>query len=628
MTVDTQRPVDVMYGSETGNAEEIARRIHSELKDRGFCPGHFGPMKSYTECGFGLPSSERKVTVFVVSTTGDGDPPQNASAMLRFLRKKTHPKGLLEGFDYAVLGLGDTNYTNFCNGSKRLEKALKNLGAKNIYYRGEADDEVGLEAVVEPWIDNLWPALEKYFACSSPVTPASEGRKGEERAAATEQTETTNDVQNKPQVQQPALEGIPTLVSARKSLHACGESTGPTARDGAISATVSGARRFTPDGCDKRAWHIEVTTTEPLAYAPGDSFGVVVRNSGKDVDELLGLVGEDGERVVAVYEGDKQVREAMKLKDLVATCCDLTSPAKKSLLRALAEHCADKGDKYRLLLWSSRTGRAEYKKEILESKATIVEVLAANPTCKPPIELLVDLLPELQPRSYSAASAPEVDGATLHFAFAVVEYKSRRERRTGVATGMLEQMCERYLADEKEGLEVELVLRPSGTFRPPEDLAVPHIMIGPGTGVAPFIGFLRQLRARLDGSSTQHGDTHLFFGCRGRSTDYLYQEEIESFAADGTLTKLHLAFSREQSQKVYVQDRMQEAGKDIADLLLNNSSSRIYVCGNGGDMAKGVHSALESILVKHGSLSFEDASLLMLNLAKSGRYLRDVWYWA
>ncbi|KAJ8902981.1 hypothetical protein NDN08_006298 [Rhodosorus marinus] len=613
-----ERLVDVMYGSETGNAEAIARRIHAELGEHGLSAGCILPLNSYEQTCLSHVDEKSPVQsrmfVFVISTYGDGDVPFNTDRFFKYLRKKSHPVDFLRNVSYAVLGLGDTNYTNFCNGSKRLERALKKYGAKNVYYRGEADDEIGLHLVVEPWIDGLWDAMNKYFGAEA-IAPALQA-----------QTEKLDPSPAKAPTQ---LNGVPKPAELKLRVE---ESVGPVensstkTENGEFTGRVCGARLLTSTSCDKRVWHMEVESDNNLSYQPGDAFSVRVRNNAEEVDELLAILKVDGNKVISIYDGENLVNGPEKVKDTLGWRYDIRSPASKKLLRALADSSTDAADEQRLLLWSSRTGRKEYEANILNKSASLLDVLLGNPSCVPSINILLELLPALQPRFYSAASAVEYTPRAVHFAFSVVEAEVASSVRRGVATGYLEDLCRKFIDGERTP-NLVLSSRSSGKFKPPAELDVPYIMIGPGTGVAPFLGFLQQRSVLRVDSENLAADVSLYFGCRRRDTDHLYEEELDRFVEGGTLSYLSVAFSREHEHKVYVQDKIKAEGQQLCKLLVENEKSRVYICGDGGEMVRGVVEGLTSVLQDHGGMSKADAKLKMTALERSDRLIKDVWYW-
>lgn len=308
---------------------------------------------------------------------------------------------------------------------------------------------------------------------------------------------------------------------------------------------------------------------------------------------------------------------------------DLTSPPRKSLLQLLASHCTDDADAAALrALASSRDAYAT----LLQQRPTLLQLLDRFSSCAPPLDALLDALPALAPRMYSIACAPV--GACeqqVHVAFSVVE--SVQQDGTvarGVATGYLETSLAPLLgatnvaaSPQQHAMPLLPVhLRSGGAFAPPSDLSVPWIMIGPGTGVAPFRGFLQARRDALRTCSTA-APAWLFFGCRRQEEDYLYRDDLEEFARDGTLSQLQVAFSRAGPSKVYVQHLMRKHAAALFALL--EEDAYVFVCGDGAGMAKDVHAALAEIISDQGGVDAAEAEAQLRAMAKAGRYVRDIW---
>eukprot|EP01025_Chloroclados_australasicus_P048671 TRINITY_DN5522_c0_g1_i6.p2 TRINITY_DN5522_c0_g1~~TRINITY_DN5522_c0_g1_i6.p2 ORF type:complete len:402 (-),score=34.19 TRINITY_DN5522_c0_g1_i6:413-1618(-) len=301
--------------------------------------------------------------------------------------------------------------------------------------------------------------------------------------------------------------------------------------------------------------------------------------------------------------------------------CDITGIQRKSLLRLLADHCSNNDEKLQLLLLSSRSGKEQYAKEIIEGQPSLLDLLNKFPSSQPPLDHLFDILPPLAPRMYSIACSNQELPNEVHIAFSVVRYQTMYGEKKGVATTWLDQYCN---SDSHNKVRIGTYVRSGGDFKHPLLLQSPIIMIGPGTGVAPFRGFLQQRRAMKKAGSTQCGESWLFFGCRREDEDYLYRSDFEQFVADGTLNHLVCAFSRAQKEKVYVQHKMMEVGQQLADCIIKKGGY-IFVCGDGARMAKDVHACLENIFQKYADMTEQEASSALAQLTKTKRYVRDIW---
>ena len=308
---------------------------------------------------------------------------------------------------------------------------------------------------------------------------------------------------------------------------------------------------------------------------------------------------------------------------------------RKSLLRVLGEHCTSDNDKQGLLHLSSTGGRQDYTTHIKAAQPSLLTLFHQFPSCKPPLAALLDCLPPLAPRMYSVSSSPLETPHQVHVAFSVVRYETPAGVRQGVATTWLEKLCQPMLegrgVTSEARVRLPVYLRRGGSFGLPvhrdtglPNLAAPMLMIGPGTGVAPFRGFLQQRRHLVKQQDSPAAPAWLYFGCRQEQEDFLYQADLKAFEADGTLSKLRVAFSRAQSSKVYVQHLLKQDGQRIFDLL-QHPAVHVYVCGDGASMAKDVQSSLMSILESVGGLTTVDASAFLAAMTKQQRYIRDIW---
>lgn len=308
---------------------------------------------------------------------------------------------------------------------------------------------------------------------------------------------------------------------------------------------------------------------------------------------------------------------------------------RKSLLRVLGEHCSSDSDRQRLLHLSSSGGRSDYATHIKAGQPSLLALFHQFPSCKPPLAALLDCLPPLAPRMYSVSCSPLASPHRVQVAFSVVRYDTPAGVRHGVATNWLQKLCQPMLEGKQQAaggrVRLPLYLRRGGSFGLPvhtdtglPNLAAPMLMIGPGTGVAPFRGFLRQRQRLAEQHDGPVAPAWLYFGCRQEHEDFLYQEDLKAFEADGTLSKLRVAFSRAQSSKVYVQDLLKQDAQHVFDLL-QHPAVHVYVCGDGASMAKDVQNTLVGILESAGGLSAGDASAFLAAMTKQQRYIRDIW---
>ncbi|XP_010170006.2 methionine synthase reductase [Antrostomus carolinensis] len=600
-----------------------------------------------------------------------------------------------------VLGLGDSEYTFFCNGGKTVDRRLQELGAQRFYDTGLADDCVGLELVVDPWIDGLWLALKEVFllqkekeSMSSDAvsrSPAAALHVGHElnlssevqnlkledervrssdvltqKPADTHLVASTRDtepslVRSVPPVSQSAL-NIPALPPEYievqfQDTHGQNPHLSSLISEGKVfEVPVTKAVQLTRGDAIKTALLLELDTADTVFdYQPGDAFCVICPNNISEVEELLQILGlsDKGEYFVCVNvkQGTKKkgatrpqhIPERSTLKFLLTWCLEIRAIPKKAFLRALVECTSDVGEKRRLQELCSRQGASDYTCFIRDSNVCLLDLLHAFPSCKPSLNLLIEHLPKLQARSYSVSSSNLYQPGKLCFVFNIVEFPACPTRpisRKGVCTGWLAELVAPLLHPSKNTLDtkggshttekISIFAHPNNTFHLPADPSVPFMMVGPGTGISPFIGFLQhRQKLREEHTDWEFGETWLFFGCRHQDRDYLFKDELRCFLENGTLTHLKVCFSRDASTAEvappkYVQDVIRLYAKEVTRVLLKEKGY-FYVCGDKKHMADSVSDAVVDILSMEMEVDKLEAMKILAMLREEKRYLQDVW---
>ncbi len=548
-------PLLVAFGSQTGSAQGLAKKFAKESEKRGFAP----VLKELNAITVADLAKEARCVV-VTSTWGDGDAPDNAAAFWAGLSADTAPR--LEGLSFAVLGLGDKNYADFCGAAKKFDERLGQLGAKRVVPRAECD--VDYEAAAKAWIESLWPALAE--GCKLQV----EGSKLADAPAP-----------------QPATSNLQPATA--------------WSRTNPFPARLKTNRRLNRDGSQKDTRHFEISLEgSGLAYEAGDALGVVPTNCPALVEELLAVLGFTGDEPADGPDGNQST-----LHQLLSTGLVITAPA-PSLVKDAATRSGNTG----LLELLDPAKKADLDRWLFGRD--VLDVIRACPGATFAPADFVAHLRKLQPRLYSISSSPKAHPGEVHLTVAAVRYEDHGRAKNGV--------CSCWLADRVEPgvTPVPVFVQVSHGFRLPSDLTKPVIMVGPGTGIAPFRAFLEERRA-----TGATGKNWLFFGDQQRACDFLYEEELTAWAKDGSLSRLDLAFSRDQAEKIYVQTRMLENADDLWSWL--EAGAYFYVCGDAKRMAKDVDSALHTVIETAGGRTKEQAAGYISALKTAKRYQRDVY---
>ncbi|TBL77069.1 NADPH-dependent assimilatory sulfite reductase flavoprotein subunit [Obesumbacterium proteus] len=538
--------VTVISASQTGNARRVAEQLRDDLTAEGLGV----TLVNAGDYKFKQIAQE-KLLLVVASTQGEGEPPEEAVALHKYLFSKKAPQ--MAGTAFAVFGLGDTSYENFCQTGKDFDARLAELGGERLFDRADAD--VDFKSAAEAWRKQIVDVLKQRV----PQATAA-------------------------QTQVSVAGSVAQIVSS------------PYSKESPLTASLAVKQKITGRNSDKDVRHIEIDLGESgLSYQPGDALGVWYHNDPDLVEEIIGLIWRTGDEKVTLNDQTMTLREALteRLELTQNTTVIVEKYAALSRDERLIELLADK---HQLQQYAQTTPLPDM---IRQAPADL------------DAEQLVALLRPLTPRLYSIASSQEEVGNEVHITVGVVRYEVDGRSRTGGASG--------YLADRLEedgGLRV--FIEHNDNFRLPANPQTPVIMIGPGTGIAPFRAFIQQRAA--EGAE---GLNWLFFGNPHFTEDFLYQVEWQRFVKDGVLSRIDLAWSRDQKHKVYVQDKLREQGAEVWRWI--EQGAHIYVCGDANRMAKDVEQALLELLAEHGGMDAEQADEFLSELRVERRYQRDVY---
>lgn len=540
------RSLAILYGTETGNSRDLAKALASAASEFGLAP-KLADLSDYKVRQL----KDEEDILFVVSTYGEGDPPQPSVGFFEFVEGPRAPR--LEGVRFSVLALGDSTYEKYCEAGKRIDLRLEELGATRLSPRVDCD--IDYDEPAAAWSAAVVALLGAEARTSAP--------------------------------------GISVLAQPRPDPKA-----GLYDKRHPFAATILENIRVVGRHSSKETRHVELDLGgSGLSYEPGDALGIAPSNDPRVVEQLLEATRLSGEVEVTIKSSTVSLASALTSRFEIT----IASP------RFLEQ-------------WARLSGSSELE-ELLKSDSAsrrvafldnhhVIDLVKRFPVAGIDADALLAGLRPLQPRLYSLASSQKIVGEEAHITVAPVRYDLHGTGRGGIAST---QIADRLGL----GSTIPVYVQENVHFRLPAD-DVPVIMVGPGTGVAPFRAFLQEREARAAA-----GRSWLFFGERNLRSDFLYQLEWQEWLKDGVLTQLDVAFSRDSSEKTYVQHRMMERGKELFAWL--EDGAHFYVCGDEKAMARDVHQALVEIVERVGKRTHEDAQDYVRRLAADHRYQRDVY---
>ncbi|XP_053552200.1 NADPH-dependent diflavin oxidoreductase 1 [Bombina bombina] len=596
------RKLLILFGSQTGTAEDTAERIGREAKRRHFsCKVE--ALDSYNVANL----IKEPLVIFVCATTGQGDPPDNMKNFWRFVFRRNLPQNSLCQMDYAVLGLGDSSYPKFNFIAKKLHKRLMQLGASPIQPAALGDDqhELGPDAVVDPWLKDLWLKIVSLYPLPAGLSIIRDN----------------------------------VMLPPKFSLHfldkdsAAQDSNGevfPRQRDcntetpselHPFHAPLVTNQRVTAKDHFQDVRLIEFDTTgSGIEFSPGDVVMIQPRNSPQHVQHFCSLLRLEPDRKFTLIPQDSAIpvpahlTQPCTIQYLVERYLDICSVPRRSFFELLSHFSPDEMEREKLQEFSSASGQDELYTYCNRLRRTTLEVLIDFPhtTCCIPADYLLDLIPRMRPRAFSIASSLQAHPNRIQILMGVVQYKTKlHEPRRG--------LCSSWLASfspDKGKVLVPLWVK-KGSMKFPSDPLIPTVMVGPGTGVAPFRAAIQERVAHGKPGSC------LFFGCRGESKDFYFHEEWEDLVKKGFL-ELITAFSRDQEDKIYVQHKIKENGPLLWDLI-HNKQGCFFIAGNAKSMPTEVTEALKSVLQSEGGMTSIEAEQYLVMMEKARRFQSETW---
>ncbi len=580
-------PLLILYGSQSGTSEGLALALGDKFISRAQEAGAqgrsgFNPKVAGLDHFRELNLAEEKNILCITSTWGDGDMPDNGVSFWNWFKSSEAPS--LSHANFSILGLGDKSYARFCQAGKNLDQRFQELGANRILPLCECDTDY--ESKSETWMEEIISAIES-------LNPAP----ANQQAQSPSSNQNNFAITTSGSTLSTSSSSSPAKISSASTIPSFYNRKNP------FPAALLENRPLNAKGSAKDTRHFTLSLLgSGLEYKVGDALGVFARNSYELVDRIILALYCKGNEVVIVDGG-----EPLALRTALIHRIDLRRGTEK-LLMQLLDASTNFITKRKLIDLLANEGQ-EAKAYLSEND--VLDVLEDFPQIKLEPTAFVSSLNKIAPRLYSISSSPNENPGEVHLTVGIVRYTVADRRRLGAASS--------YLAERVPlGMPVSVFVQPTAHFTIPQSPGIPIIMVGPGTGIAPFRAFLQERRNLGD-----TGKNWLFFGDQNRQFDFLYSEELLEMQSTGFLTRLDLAFSRDQAEKVYVQNRMLDQGKELFAWL--EQGAYFYVCGDAKRMAKDVEAALLQIISKEGSVDPEQALAYLEKMKSEKRYQRDVY---
>ncbi|NRB05830.1 MAG: flavodoxin domain-containing protein, partial [Rhodobacteraceae bacterium] len=569
-------PALVLYGSNLGTTEDFARDAAREAEHNGF-DVTLAPLDEYAGK---LPKSG---AVLIACSSYNGSPPDNAAAFLEWL--EAAEPGTANGVHFAVFGCGHSDWAStYMATPRQIDEALERLGGTRLSARGEGDARDDIDEQFTAWTQTLWPDVVAELGLDIDLSAG-------EIAAPLYEVEVLPDQQITPLIEESGAQAATVLVNRELQTHE-GDNTRSTR-------------------------HIEVALPEGATYQTGDHLAVVPRNAPdlvQRVERRFGFAPQTQIKLATTSTEHSQLPTGtpVSVRHILTNLVELQSAASRKDVQAMVRYtdCPHSGPQVEALAGDS------YKAEVLQKRQSLLDLMEQFPACEMPFGAFLERMPMLNQRYYSISSAPMTQEGVCAVTVGVVDEPAWS------GNGQYRGVCSNYLARQDEGAQIYVTVKATkDAFHLPADPKTPVIMIGPGTGIAPFRGFLQE-RAADKGQGKDVGDAMLFFGCRHPDQDFLYRDELEGFDADG-VAALRVAFSRQGKTKTYVQDVLRTEREAVWAMI--EAGAHIYVCGDGGRMEPDVRRALTLLYAEEKDVSAAAADAWLEQMITDGRYALDVW---
>ncbi|KAH6150254.1 NADPH-dependent diflavin oxidoreductase 1 [Parastagonospora nodorum] len=621
MDTEQARRALVVYGSETGNAQDVAEEL-GRLAVRLRFDTEVAELDAVTLKQL----LQFDVVLVAISTSGQGELPPNSQKFWRAIRSARLRPGCLQQMKFASFGLGDTSYPKFNWAHRKLYNRLIQLGAQPICDRGESDEQQpeGIDGAIIPWSNKLRQRLLEEYPLPEGLEPipddvlldpnwildfADQNGTSEPETDSIDVSTPTNGTTQPPtsaDLPPPDLLSIPN----------------------GLTATITSNDRITPTTHWQDVRHLKLSTPPSATYIPGSTLTIYPKNFPTDVSEFLRITGWTpiADRPLHFLPTNPKstatkppitVDGTLTLRKLLTNHLDILSIPRRSFFAHLAHFTTDEFQRERLLEFTDPQYIDELYDYTTRPRRSILEVLQEFETVRVPWQRVCSLIPLMRGRQFSIASACKEDGG-VELLIAIVKYKT-------VIKKIREGVCTRYIASLSPGTQITVTLQKGALGVTQKDVERPVVMVGPGTGVAPMRSLIYQRMMWREELGIEKPERDLlFFGCRNQEADYFFKEEWEGLRGEKKPLDVFVAFSRDQRQKVYVQDLVREQSASVYDALANKNGI-VYICGSSGKMPQAVREALIEVFGNHGELSREDAEKYLVGMEKEGRYKQETW---
>ncbi len=622
----------VYFGSQTGTAEGFARVVLEEGRERGF-DVKLCDLEDFEPQEF----KEPKLAMFIVATYGEGEPTDNARRMCTWLKPAAEADGMdtaqdgeLSEMKFCVFGLGNKQYEHYNRMGKTTNANLERLGGERVATYGEGDDDGNLEEDFNQWREQMWPQLIERFIGSSAAIPLKNSGPPKKvtlqfQARTMSVSEAANATKSGPVYRTNQIQAstkhffephsaLATLTVNRELRNVTSSVAKAMLKEGGKAALEVGSTR-----------HLEIDISNTgIAYETADNLAILPENSAQSVETFAAAMGYDLQEVFTIEPVGSEDMEEKKFKYNFPVPCtirqaltcyvDFSGSPRLTTVAQLIPDVASAQQRAWLEALVAKDAHAQFKQYMHDNGKSLFDLLTSElNSCKIPLADMLHILPSMQPRYYTISSSSSVYPKTVHLTLSITEFLLPSGRN-------FKGLTSSYIKNATMGQKLRVFVRPS-SFRLPKKNAVPIVMIGPGTGIAPMRALIQERRYRSTKGEATSKDT-LYFGCKNVDLDYLYREELEEAQRTGLV--LHTAFSRQQKSKVYVQHLMADptnAKALIADL---DAGAYVYVCGATA-MGADVHQAFMQLMQDHKGMSKAAATTFLVELQKKGRYVQELW---